>query len=289
MVAAAPVFPARLHQRLTYLLLSLCINVWAINTIELRMPITKQQPASLLKVNLMARAASMLASAAVPLQHPETQPSSTPQPKTQVRSDNRLPTERVMTESDAAQPFDKDLGPATAASVLAGPADEAVTQVQRKKARKADKPAVQKLRKNDANAIANKDVSRQKQSPEMLANRKTFQTPEMKQAQIPGASAAGESDSERTAVIADARYRRQFPPVYPRRALELGQQGIVTLLAEVLPDGRPRSLKIARSSGHGLLDKAAVVAVKKWEFEPTHINGSAVISWVKVPVQFVIQ
>ncbi|MEX0583882.1 MAG: energy transducer TonB, partial [Sneathiella sp.] len=84
-------------------------------------------------------------------------------------------------------------------------------------------------------------------------------------------------------------YRHQIPPSYPRRALDLGQQGTVTLHAEVLPSGDPRELKIAKSSGHRLLDMAALAAVKKWKFEPTNVNGSAVVSWVRVPVNFVIQ
>ncbi len=92
-----------------------------------------------------------------------------------------------------------------------------------------------------------------------------------------------------TSVIHEARYRKQTPPHYPRRALELGQQGIVTLHAEILQDGRAKTLKIVRSSGHRLLDKAALAAVKRWEFEPTNINGNMITSWVRVPVHFVIQ
>ena len=92
-----------------------------------------------------------------------------------------------------------------------------------------------------------------------------------------------------TDVIHQARYRRRIPPDYPRRAFELGQQGMVTLHAEVLPSGFPDELKVAKSSGYRLLDVAALAAVRKWEFEPTTINGSAVTSWVRVPVHFVIE
>lgn len=87
----------------------------------------------------------------------------------------------------------------------------------------------------------------------------------------------------------EARYRRQTPPVYPRRAYELGQQGTVVLFAEVLPSGRPGELKVAQSSGHNLLDKSALAAVRDWEFEPNSINGRVVATWVQVPVRFVIQ
>lgn len=94
---------------------------------------------------------------------------------------------------------------------------------------------------------------------------------------------------DKSTIIHAAKFRKQTPPVYPKRALELNQQGMVTLHAEILPTGQPRKLKIAQSSGHRLLDNAALAAVKKWEFEPTEMNGSFVTSWVSVPVKFVIQ
>jgi protein TonB len=94
---------------------------------------------------------------------------------------------------------------------------------------------------------------------------------------------------QKSSVIHEAQYRRQAAPIYPRRSLELGQEGIVTLHAKIHPNGLPQSLKIAKSSGYRLLDMAALAAVKKWEFEPTNVNGSAISSWVRVPVRFVIQ
>ncbi|WP_025897981.1 energy transducer TonB [Sneathiella glossodoripedis] len=89
-------------------------------------------------------------------------------------------------------------------------------------------------------------------------------------------------------VVHEANYRRQVAPSYPRRAYELGQQGTVMLNALVEPSGRPGELKVEQSSGYRLLDKAALAAVKKWEFEPLVQNGQKVSSWVRVPVRFVI-
>lgn len=94
---------------------------------------------------------------------------------------------------------------------------------------------------------------------------------------------------DHSTVIHEADYRKQTPPIYPRRAFELGQEGTVMLHAKVMPTGIPRELKIAESSGYRLLDMAALEAVKQWEFEPTIINGNASPSWVRVPVRFVIQ
>ena len=94
---------------------------------------------------------------------------------------------------------------------------------------------------------------------------------------------------QKSTVIHEANYRRWSPPVYPRRALDLGQEGTVTLHARVAPNGLPKELKVAESSGYRLLDLAALAAVKTWEFEPARADGSTITSWVRVPVRFVIQ
>ncbi len=91
-----------------------------------------------------------------------------------------------------------------------------------------------------------------------------------------------------SSVIHEPNYRHQTPPIYPKRALDLGWQGIVTLHAKLSKDGLPKELKIAKSSGYKILDMAAFSAVKQWEFEPLNINGNIQESWVRVPVRFVI-
>lgn len=92
-----------------------------------------------------------------------------------------------------------------------------------------------------------------------------------------------------SSVVHKARYRKQKPPVYPRRSLELGQQGLVTIHAEILPNGIPSRLKIVQSSGHRRLDMAALSAVKKWEFDPGPNSQSSEPIWMRVPVRFVIK
>jgi periplasmic protein TonB len=89
-------------------------------------------------------------------------------------------------------------------------------------------------------------------------------------------------------VVTNAQYRHQFPPEYPKRARERGQQGKVILQALVDTGGKTREVKIVKSSGFNLLDEAALVAVRKWEFAPMRRDGKIVLSWVQVPVQFLI-
>jgi len=56
--------------------------------------------------------------------------------------------------------------------------------------------------------------------------------------------------------------------------------------ALVSPDGDTQETRLWRSSGHPLLDAAAVAAVRRWAFEPARHGGRAVPAWVEVPVHF---
>lgn len=89
-------------------------------------------------------------------------------------------------------------------------------------------------------------------------------------------------------IIHQANYKLQTPPHYPEVAINLGWQGRVLLHVKVLENGKISNLKIIQSSGYQILDKAAVMAVKKWQFYPTVINSKAINSIVEVPVNFVI-
>lgn len=122
-----------------------------------------------------------------------------------------------------------------------------------------------------------------------LPPREQVRTTEVARASQPRKSFNADTGDQAATVVHNANYRRRTPPVYPRRAVELGQQGVVLLHAEVLPDGHPRELKVVQSSGHRLLDVAAMAAVKTWQFEPSSVDGAPVTSWVRVPVRFVIQ
>lgn len=88
-------------------------------------------------------------------------------------------------------------------------------------------------------------------------------------------------------LITQARFRSPpTPPTYPRRAIDLGQEGEVLIRALVGPDGESREIRIFRSSGIPLLDDAALRAVRRWAFEAAQINGRAIEAWVEVPVRF---
>jgi len=51
-------------------------------------------------------------------------------------------------------------------------------------------------------------------------------------------------------------------------------------------EGRVNDLKIHRSSGHPILDRAAISTVKHWLFEPGMVGEEKVNMWVRVPIRF---
>lgn len=61
-------------------------------------------------------------------------------------------------------------------------------------------------------------------------------------------------------------------PKYPRSAERKGIKGNTTLRITIGSNGRVTSSSIAKSSGHTILDQAALSAVKSWRFKPAQ-NG----------------
>ncbi|HSL71796.1 MAG TPA: TonB family protein, partial [Longimicrobiales bacterium] len=74
-------------------------------------------------------------------------------------------------------------------------------------------------------------------------------------------------------------------PEYSEEARKAKYQGTVVLWLIVGPDGRPRSLRVARSLGMGL-DERALQAVRQWKFEPAMKDGHPVAVQMNVEVSF---
>jgi protein TonB len=81
-------------------------------------------------------------------------------------------------------------------------------------------------------------------------------------------------------------YRVNPKPQYPPLARERGNEGTVVLRVRVLPDGTAGEVTVTRSSGHEILDAAALRAVKAWLFAPATRNGIPVPAWIAVPIRF---
>lgn len=78
-------------------------------------------------------------------------------------------------------------------------------------------------------------------------------------------------------------------PRYPEKARQLGIEGttVVQMLIDVT--GRIMDVRIIKSSGSELLDKAAFEAAKKATFTPAEIFGRRVRVWVSQPIKFQLQ
>jgi protein TonB len=88
--------------------------------------------------------------------------------------------------------------------------------------------------------------------------------------------------------VAPPRILAKTEPVYPKPAQQAAQQGTVVLKVQILENGRPGDISIASSSGHELLDNAAIAAVTKWRFVPAKDkqSGQAVACYSRLPVSF---
>lgn len=85
-----------------------------------------------------------------------------------------------------------------------------------------------------------------------------------------------------------AAYLRNPKPSYPPLAQRRAMQGVVLLVVEVSPKGLPSQVKVKKSSGFMLLDKAALKAVRAWRFAPGTRGGVPVAATVEVPIRFTL-
>lgn len=74
-------------------------------------------------------------------------------------------------------------------------------------------------------------------------------------------------------------------PEYSEEARKAKYQGTVVLYVEVDPSGRPADIRVVRSLGLGL-DEKAVEAVKQWRFKPGYEGGTPVTLGIMIEVPF---
>ena len=76
------------------------------------------------------------------------------------------------------------------------------------------------------------------------------------------------------------------PPAYPARAARRKLTGTVYVWIDVAADGTVSDARVDRSSGHSILDDAALRAVRKWRFAPAVRNGGPIAMRVRKPIEF---
>lgn len=149
----------------------------------------------------------------------------------------------------------------------------------------APAPAVQTVALAQAPSGGNVGLSTSGNRPAFLA-----EAAESFEVATPMASGEGRSVTaappDSLEVLAHPLYRENPEPEYPPLARRRQQEGTVVLEALVNPDGKVGGLAVRQSSGHPLLDEAALKGVKGWRFEPGRRGAVAVVMKVLVPVRF---
>jgi TonB family protein len=79
---------------------------------------------------------------------------------------------------------------------------------------------------------------------------------------------------------------RDVRPVYPQAMRDGGFDGLVPMEAQIGVDGSVTSVRVISAQVHPDLAKAAVDAVRQWQFTPTLLNGVPVEVFMTVSVEF---
>jgi protein TonB len=108
------------------------------------------------------------------------------------------------------------------------------------------------------------------------------------QAAVPATPAMAAGNALTTTVLPEETARellvKKVQPVYPEQAMHSGIQGAVVLQAWIAKDGSVRDLKLLR--GSFVLARAAVDAVRQWQFKPYVSNGQATEVQTTITVGF---
>lgn len=95
------------------------------------------------------------------------------------------------------------------------------------------------------------------------------------------ASTSGEAQSTTSVSVL-----RSVHPRYPRIAKKSGWEGTVLVRVTVEKNGRASQVDVSRSSGHKVLDDAALKAIKRWTFSPARDGNIPIKSVVVIPLKF---
>ena len=87
--------------------------------------------------------------------------------------------------------------------------------------------------------------------------------------------------------IMEPKKLKDVAPVYPAIAQSAGVTGVVTIEATIGADGKVVDAVVVRSIP--LLDRAALDAVRQWQYTPTLLNGVPVPVIMTVTVNFTLQ
>lgn len=124
-------------------------------------------------------------------------------------------------------------------------------------------------------------------TPSSASNRQeALKTPAVEDKGAPGKATESKPAGAEFEGPKPASHMNNPKPEYPEVAKRRGWEGKVTLKVFVHADGTVGEVRVAVSSGHEMLDEAALDAVRRWRFVPAKRNGQAVDSWVSFPINW---
>lgn len=85
--------------------------------------------------------------------------------------------------------------------------------------------------------------------------------------------------------VSKPRLTLKIDPEYSEEARKAKYSGVVVLAIEVWPDGKAHNIRVIRSLGLGL-DEKAITAVRQWEFVPGRKSGAPVKVRAQIEVNF---
>jgi len=101
-----------------------------------------------------------------------------------------------------------------------------------------------------------------------------------------GVGSRGSGGGVRGGNFVPPRFRVRYKPPYPEEARAQRLEGTVLLLVSVDTGGEVTGAEVMTGSGHPVLDRAALAAIRSWRFEPARQDGVAIATRVEVPVRF---
>jgi TonB family protein len=81
---------------------------------------------------------------------------------------------------------------------------------------------------------------------------------------------------------------RPTPVVYPTASQARGEEGTVVLGVSVTDAGRPRRIRLLKSSGYSDLDNAAMETAFNWHYLPAVHGGETADDWATVQIKYTL-
>ena len=82
------------------------------------------------------------------------------------------------------------------------------------------------------------------------------------------------------------QFLTRYKPPYPEQARAQRLEGVVLLRVSVDTSGRVTEASIHQGSGHSILDRAALQAVRTWRFTPARQGDRVISATVELPIRF---